>query len=127
VIRDPFFQQIIEGLKGKLNPDTFELCANDLLRDIYPSLVPVVGGGDAGRDGETADGRMGRILVCTTAKDVIRNLRRSLQSYLRNGNPVTISRNRRASWGFVSFRFTTERQSPFCSTANLGGVKNSLV
>jgi hypothetical protein len=37
--RDPFYRQIIERLQGKLDPDLFESCAADLLREAYPTLV----------------------------------------------------------------------------------------
>jgi hypothetical protein len=48
--------------------------------------VPVRGGTDAGMDGAIADDAGPAFpLVCTTAKDVIGNLTRSLNSYLRDG------------------------------------------
>jgi hypothetical protein len=49
--RDPFYRQIIEKLQGTLDPDLFEDCAADLLRAVYPTLVPIRGGTDAGMDG----------------------------------------------------------------------------
>lgn len=81
--RDPFFRQIIERLNGKLDPHLFELCAADLLRSIYPTLVPIRGGDDAGMDGAIADTEGEPFpLVTTTAQDVSGNLKRSLKSYL---------------------------------------------
>ena len=86
MIRDPFYQQIIERLEGQLDPELFERCAADLLRDGYPTLVPIRGGQDAGMDGAIADGE-GRPfpLVSTTGKDVIGNLTRNLESYRKHG------------------------------------------
>lgn len=84
--RDPFYQQIIEGLSRPLDPDLFERCAADILRAEWPTLVPVRGGGDAGMDGAVADGGGAAFpLICTTGADVLGNLTRSLTSYLRNG------------------------------------------
>jgi len=86
VIRDPFYRKIVEGLEGKLDPELFEQCAADLLRSGHPTLVPIRGGADAGMDGAVADGRGPPFpLVCTTAKDVIGNLTRSLDSYVAKG------------------------------------------
>ena len=86
MIRDPFYRKIVEGLEGKLDPELFEQCAADLLRDGHPTLVPIRGGADAGMDGAIADGRGPPFpLVCTTAEDVIGNLTRSLDSYVAAG------------------------------------------
>ena len=54
--KDPFFQEIIKSLGQHLDPGQFEDCVNDLLIDVYPSLVPVPGGQDAGMDGAIGDG-----------------------------------------------------------------------
>ncbi len=85
--RDPFYRQIIDGLNGHLDPEDFERCACDLLRQTaWPGLVPIRGGTDAGMDGGVADGEGTAFpLVCTTAKNVLGNLTRSLQSYKRAG------------------------------------------
>lgn len=56
MIRDPFYRDIVERLSGSLDPDLFERCAGDLLRDEWPRLVPVRGGTDAGMDGAIAEG-----------------------------------------------------------------------
>jgi hypothetical protein len=88
MIRDPFYRDIEERLSGRLDPDLFERCAADLLRQIHPTLVPIRGGSDAGMDGAIADeGGLPMPLVTTTAKDVIGNLHRSLNSYLQDGGP----------------------------------------
>lgn len=84
--RDPFYREIIKRLDGKLDHDIFESCAPDLLRRVYPTLVPIRGGDDAGMDGAIADAEGEPFpLVTTTQKDVIGNLTRNLKSYLRRG------------------------------------------
>lgn len=86
MIRDPFYRDIVDRLGDRLDPDLFERCVGDLLRDELPTLVPVRGGTDAGMDGAIAEGEGTAFpLVCTTAQDVIGNLTRSLDSYLRDG------------------------------------------
>jgi hypothetical protein len=88
--RDLFYEQILAGLNG-LGPsdrDLFQDCMTDLLRDTFPGLVPVRGGKDSGMDGAIADGKGEPYpLVATTAKDVERNLKRSLSSYLKRKRP----------------------------------------
>jgi len=84
--RDPLHRQILERLGGDLNPRDFEEAVCDLLRDTFPSLVPIRGGSDSGRDGAIADGEGETYpLVCTTGADVIGNLTDSLDSYLSDG------------------------------------------
>jgi hypothetical protein len=85
---DPFDRQIVAALEEKhFDPHTFEACMGDLLRTVFPGLVPVPGGNDDGIDGAIADGRGEPYpLVCTSAKDVIGNLTRSLDSYVRRGH-----------------------------------------
>lgn len=86
MIRDSFYNQIIEKLNGTLDPELFEQCATDILRKHHPTLVPIRGGSDAGMDGAVADGQgLAFPLVCTTASDVIGNITRSIKSYLKNG------------------------------------------
>lgn len=86
MIHDPFYQDIGKGLGGPLDPKLFERCVTDLLRDVFPTLVPISGGTDAGMDGAVADAEgLAYPLVCTTAKNVIGNLTKSLDSYLRHG------------------------------------------
>jgi hypothetical protein len=43
MIRDPFYRDIVERLTNKLDPDLFERCAADLLRDELPRWCPCVG------------------------------------------------------------------------------------
>ncbi len=87
MIQDPFYQDIIEGLSGKLDPEIFEQCAVVLLRNTYPGLVPIPGGSDAGMDGAIGDTEgVAFPLITTTQENVIGNLTKSLNSYLqRNG------------------------------------------
>src|SRR5258707_8950643 len=80
---DPFYEEILKVLAGPLDKDRFELCAASLLTREFPTLVPIRGGTDSGMDGVTAGD--GPFLVCTTGKEVIRNLTGSLKSYLKNG------------------------------------------
>ncbi len=84
--RDQLYDQIILSLEGKLDPELFEECASDLLRSIYPTLVPIQGGSDAGMDGAIAD-YLGEPfpLIVTTSTDVIGNLTQNLESYIEQG------------------------------------------
>lgn len=86
-MKDELHKQVLERLAGKLDGDLFEACVVDLLQPVYPSLTPVEGGGDDGRDGHffTINGATGP-LVCTTGADVIGNLRRNLKEYVRKGH-----------------------------------------
>ena len=86
MIRDPLYQDIIQGLNGRLDPQLFEQCAAALLRNIYPGLAPIRGGSDAGMDGPISDAEgVAFPLVTTTQEDVIGNLTKNLNSYLQNG------------------------------------------
>jgi len=80
---DQFYEEITNALARELDKDRFELCAASLLRKEFPTLVPIRGGTDSGMDGVTAGD--GPFLVCTTGRDVIRNLTGSLKSYLSSG------------------------------------------
>ena len=88
MIRDPFYRQIIDRLNSDLDHDLFEECTVDLIRPDFPNIVLIKGGSDAGMDGAIADLK-GRAfpLICTTGKDVIGNLTRNLNSYLKNNGP----------------------------------------
>lgn len=88
MIRDPLYRDITNRLDGPLHEEAFERCAQDLLRKIYPTLVPVRGGRDGGMDGVTADLRKSQIvLISTVGEEVKRNLESSLKSMLKNANP----------------------------------------
>jgi hypothetical protein len=86
--KDPFYEQILAGLNGALDPQEFEDCMADLLRELFPTLVPVRGGKDSGMDGAIADGEGEPFpLVVTTGEDVERNLRGSLDSFVERKQP----------------------------------------
>jgi hypothetical protein len=87
--RDPLYLQIRRRLRELKDGNAFELCANDLLRKLHPSIAPREGGGDAGLDGTIVeqDGRSIQ-LVCTTSKDfhaISTNLTNSIQVNLKKG------------------------------------------
>jgi hypothetical protein len=85
--RDPFFRKILEGLTGHLDPQLFEECVQDLLREDFPGLAGVHGGSDAGMDGAIPDGEGSPFtLVVTTRDDVIGNLTQSLKARLAAGD-----------------------------------------
>ena len=87
MVRDPLYRAIEERLAGRLDPEMFERCAVELLRDVHPGLVPIRGGDDGGMDGAIAAARGGvpMPLVVTTAGSVISNLTGNLESYRRGG------------------------------------------
>lgn len=86
MVKDPFYRQIREALDQRLDGELFEACADDLLRERFPTLVPIAGGNDGGMDGAIADGEGEAFpLVCTTQERVIDNLTRSLERYVRTG------------------------------------------
>jgi len=88
MIRDPFYKDILTRLSGRVDPELFEQCAADVLREIYPGLVPIRGGSDAGMDGAIGDAEgIAYPLISTTQIDVITNLTKSLRSYLESGGP----------------------------------------
>jgi hypothetical protein len=85
-VRDPHHRKILEGLEGLLDPQLFEDCTLDLLRNAYPRLVPIRGGWDFGRDGAIVDDE-GNVVpfLATTQADVLENLTSSLDSILKSG------------------------------------------
>ena len=86
-VKDPLYRAIERRLSERLDPVLFERCAVELLRPVYPGLVPVSGGDDAGMDGAISmpTGGPPVPLVCTTSENVIGNLTKSLESYKRSG------------------------------------------
>jgi hypothetical protein len=84
MVRDPFYRQILASLSEPLDPQTFEACMGDILRNDLPGLVPVLGGSDSGFDGAFAEAEGEFPLVCTTGKNVVRNLSKSLDSAKKN-------------------------------------------
>src|SRR3990167_11449417 len=86
MIRDSFYYQILQKLdelQGAEDGDPFERCACDLLRKLYPTLVPISGGNDSGRDGSISYNGLQIFLVCTVSKPVITNVKNSLGSYIK--------------------------------------------
>ena len=86
MFRDPLYRQIRRRLRELKDGNAFELCANDLLHRIFPSLSSREGGDDEGLDGVIANEDKSSIqLICTTADDVLENLCRSIESNLKKG------------------------------------------
>ena len=86
MFRDPLYRQIRRALRELKDGNTFESCANDLLRQVFPSLAPREGGDDAGLDGLIANEDKRSIqLICTTGQDVLGNLSGSIESNLKKG------------------------------------------
>lgn len=84
--KDPLYLKIVERLNGHLDDQTFQSCAGDLLRQIYPGLVPYTGGDDAGMDGAIPDFENEPYpLIVTTSDDAIGNLTRNLEKYKSEG------------------------------------------
>ena len=82
MIRDQLYREICKRLDETSDGDLFEACICNILLSKFPTLVPVKGGDDAGTDGVVIkpDGQSLR-LICTTGKDAIGNLTRSIESY----------------------------------------------
>ena len=82
VALDEHHRMILLALEEHLDPEVFEQCAVDLIGKTGFSVVPVVGGGDAGFDGSVtdADERRPIPLVVTTAARPAINLKRSIKS-----------------------------------------------
>ena len=98
VTLDPHHQAILDSLNRRLDPDVFEACAVALLRQQWPTLVPVRGGADDGFDGAVAD-RAGEPfpLVATTGAKLVDNLSRSI-------------RRMHTTWNSESVLFATSRR-----------------
>jgi len=85
-VKDPLYREIEERLRGPLDPALFEKCAVGLLRSVYPGLVGTGGPHDRGMDGAIgAPSGPPTPLVCTTGRDVIGNLTKSLKAYTEGG------------------------------------------
>ncbi len=83
---DRLYDAIARAIEKPVDGDVFERCAVELLREYYPTLRPVEGGGDAGMDGvgELPDGER-FFLVSTVSKDARGNLDRNVKSHLKAG------------------------------------------
>lgn len=85
---DHLWNSIEAALDRPLDPALFERCMQDILREVYPTLVPVVGGSDGGSDGAIASIDGPFPLICTTSSEVIGNFRKNIGSHLsRRGGP----------------------------------------
>jgi hypothetical protein len=83
---DPLYDAIERAIDQPLDGTVFEQCAVELLRDFYPTLQPVEGGGDAGMDGVgTLPTGEPFILVATVSENARGNLNRNIQSYIDAG------------------------------------------
>jgi hypothetical protein len=95
MVRDPLYLQIRSGLDELKDGISFELCANDLLRRLYPTLAPREGGDDAGLDGKVVEAQGNSIqLMCTTSKkfkDIAANLTGSNQTKKRAAKVALVS------------------------------------
>ena len=86
MVRDPLYRSIERRLGERLDPNLFEKCAVELLRDAYPGLAAVAGGDDGGMDGAISSGTGEPLpLIVTTSERVLDNLTRSLTAYQRTG------------------------------------------
>lgn len=83
---DRLYDAIARAIEKPLDGYVFERCAVDLLREYYPNLRPVEGGGDAGMDGVGVlpDGER-FFLVSTVAEDARSNLDLNVQSHVKAG------------------------------------------
>lgn len=70
----------------KLDHAVFETVAMGLLRPSYPTLVPITGGSDDGRDADVGDEDGVIRVLATTAADVERNLRDGLSQLAKKGH-----------------------------------------
>src|SRR2546421_12409110 len=85
-MKDELYKHIIDTLAGEIDGNLFEVCAVDLLQQAYPSLVPLKGGTDRGRDGIYINlGGIEVPLVCTTSPGIRSNLRKNLRQYRKYG------------------------------------------
>lgn len=86
---DLLLDDIDQALLRPLDEREFERCANFALGPLHPTLVPVEGGNDLGQDGIALDEELARIvLVVTSGKDVIGNLRKNLKRHREAGGPA---------------------------------------
>lgn len=82
MVRDPLLRHIQQRLTEDIDCHLFELCAQALLREVYPSLSPVVGGKDGGFDGAVGSSDGAFPLICTVSSAVVDNVRKNLKTHL---------------------------------------------
>ena len=82
--------RIIDALRREgVDADEFETAAVLFLRDSFPTLSPVSGGTDFGRDADAIDGDDVVRLLATTAEDPRDNLRNGLGRMREEGLPYS--------------------------------------
>ncbi|MCW5769019.1 MAG: ATP-binding protein [Phycisphaeraceae bacterium] len=79
---DPLRRQIAARLMDSIDSEKFQACADDLLRQVYPGIVPIRGGNDAGFDGAIGSSEGQYPVIVTTSPKVLDNVRRNLIEYL---------------------------------------------
>ena len=79
-VLDSHHRLILEGLEGHLDPEVFEACAVELVRNDGWPVVHARGGKDDGFDGSVADG-IGEPfpLIVTTSRNPVQNLKHNLE------------------------------------------------
>ncbi len=113
--RDPHHRAILEGLQTRLDPEVFEACAVELVRQDGWPAVPVRGGKDEGFDGAVADGDADPFpIVATTGEQLVRNLTLSLR------------RVRQGRWDTRKAIFVTSRRITPNMRRKLFDVANEL-
>jgi hypothetical protein len=85
MLRDPYFIAIESALQRPIDAELFERCAQSLLSEVYPTLVPIRGGCDGGMDGAIANAESEPYPLVVTTSVPSRNLRNSLRSYRASG------------------------------------------
>ena len=79
-VLDSHHRLILEGFEGRLDPEVFEACAVELVREDGWPVVQVRGGKDDGFDGSVADGFGEPFpLIVTTGRNPVQNLKQSLE------------------------------------------------
>ena len=100
---DSHHRLILEGLDGHLDPEVFETCAVELVREDGWSVVHVRGGKDDGFDGSVADGAGEPFpLVVTTSEALVKNLTQNLGMVRHTGwktNRAIFATSRRITGG----------------------------
>jgi hypothetical protein len=82
--------RIVDALRTEgVDADEFETAAFIFLKDSFPTLSPVSGGTDLGRDADALDGDGVIRLLATTAADPRDNLRNGLRRMREEGLPVS--------------------------------------
>lgn len=85
-IGDPFYKEILDALANISDGNLFQRCAASLLAPIYPTLLHIEGGSDAGMDGAFfCEGKNG-YFICTISPGVIENFTKNVLSHQKTGD-----------------------------------------